>query len=45
MTKKIILISTLILGLSLTLDGCASAKNGQRKCDGKRAVRTPMGNM
>lgn len=45
MTKKICFILTLVVGLTLVLDSCASSKSGKRKCDGKKAVRTPMGNM
>ncbi len=45
MTKKIILLFTIIFGLTLALDSCATQKNGKRKCNGKKAIKTPMGNM
>lgn len=43
--KKLFLIFTLAFGIVLILDSCATQRNGKRKCDGKRSIRTPMGNM
>lgn len=45
MTKRMLLIVTLIFSMTLILDSCATTKNGKRKCNGQKAIRTPMGNM
>jgi hypothetical protein len=41
MSRKLIFTLIAVLGLTITLDSCASS----RKCDGRKGTKTPMGKM
>gem|GEM_PF-3413349 len=41
MSRKTIFIFIALVGMAISLDSCASS----RKCDGRKATKTPMGKM
>jgi hypothetical protein len=45
MMRKITYIGILLLVGATFVSGCGSTKNSKKKCNGQKAIRTPMGNM
>gem|GEM_PF-7071474 len=43
--KRVMKISLFTVSLALLLVQCGTSKNSGKKCDGRKATRTPMGNM